>query len=78
MCHKQDQRFFILKEWGCVTTFSNKRVVDTSQLVFIGVKPHLVLQVLKEIYDNVTGNHVIVSIANGITTTTIEQVLHVL
>ena len=43
-------------------------------MVFIGVKPHLVLQVLKEIYDNVTGQHIIVSVANGITTTTFEKV----
>ena len=58
-----------------MTTFSNKRVADSSQMVFIGVKPHLVLQILKEIYDNVTGNHVIVSIANGLTTATFEQVM---
>ena len=50
--------------------------MDTSQLVFIGVKPHLVLKVLKEVHDNVLGNHVIVSIANGIKTTTFEQVSH--
>ncbi|XP_028401530.1 pyrroline-5-carboxylate reductase 3-like [Dendronephthya gigantea] len=67
----------IWKEWGCVTSFSNKRVVDTSQMVFIGVKPHLVLQVLKEIHDNVTGQHIIVSVANGITTTTFEKSLPV-
>ena len=50
--------------------------METSKLVFIGVKPHLVLQVLKEVHDNVSGNHVIVSIANGIKTTTFEQVYY--
>ena len=63
----------IWKEWGCVTTFSNKQVADSSQMVFVGVKPHLVLQILKEIYKNVNGDHIIVSIANGLTTTTFEQ-----
>ena len=44
-------------------------------MAFIGVKPHLVLQILKEVYDNITGNHLVVSLANGITTETFEQVL---
>lgn len=51
--------------------------MKSSQVVFIGVKPHLVLHVLKEIYDNISGDHVVVSVANGITTQVFEQVVHV-
>ena len=52
-------------------------MVQHSQFVIIAVKPHLVLSVIEEVHQTIiSGVHVIVSVANGITTSAFEQVLH--
>ena len=50
-------------------------MVKESKYVVIGVKPHVVLPVLQEVYESIISSfHVIVSVANGITTSTFEEV----
>ena len=52
-------------------------MVQNSQFVIIAVKPHLVLSVIEEVHQTIiSGVHVIVSVANGITTSAFEQVPH--
>ena len=60
---------------GCQTTLVNKEVVEHSDVIFIAVKPHLVIQVAQEIESFVDpSKHLIVSIAAAITTDVIEAV----
>ena len=60
---------------GCQTTLVNKEVVEHSDVIFIAVKPHLVIQVAQEIKSSVDpSKHLIVSIAAAITTDVIEAV----
>ncbi|KAI2652328.1 pyrroline-5-carboxylate reductase 3 isoform X2 [Labeo rohita] len=63
------------QERGISVTHSNVEVVDRSRLVFLAVKPHLVSKVLNGISQNVTQEHVIVSMAAGITLETLEELL---
>ena len=58
-------------------TRSNITAVKQSKVVFIAVKPHIVSTVLREVYDHVTSNHIIVSIAGGITLETLEKVCQI-
>ncbi|CAH3032426.1 unnamed protein product [Porites lobata] len=61
------------KEMGCQTTLVNKEVVEHSDVIFIAVKPNLVIQVAQEIESSVDpSKHLIVSIAVAITTDVIE------
>lgn len=63
------------KEKGVSVTHSNHEVVGGSCLIFLAVKPHIIPQVLKEISQNVTKEHIIVSMAAGITIATLEELL---
>ncbi|XP_076844324.1 pyrroline-5-carboxylate reductase 3 isoform X2 [Brachyhypopomus gauderio] len=60
---------------GVVVTHSNEEVVQHSRLVFLAVKPHLVSTVLNGISKHVTPQHILVSIAAGVTLETLEQLL---
>ncbi len=60
---------------GIVTTADNQQVVNESDLLVLAVKPKDVEIVLKNIRDPlIPHNHLLVSIAAGIRTKTIEQV----
>ncbi|KAJ8377038.1 hypothetical protein SKAU_G00076180 [Synaphobranchus kaupii] len=63
------------RDMGVAVTHSNAEVVNTSRLVFLAVKPHLLPVVLREIADLVTREHVIVSVAAGVTIATVEELL---
>ncbi|XP_042602777.1 pyrroline-5-carboxylate reductase 3 [Cyprinus carpio] len=63
------------QERGVSITHANDEVVDRSRLVFLAVKPHLVPKVLNGISGNVTQEHIIVSMAAGITLETLEELL---
>lgn len=65
---------FGFQELGVTVTHSNTEVVSGSDVVFVAVKPHLVAPVLNEISVHVTGRHIIVSVAAGVTLATLEQV----
>jgi pyrroline-5-carboxylate reductase len=58
-----------------MTTADNQQVVNKSDLLVLAVKPKDVENVLKNIRDPLLPkNHLLISIAAGIRTTTIEQV----
>uniref|UniRef100_A0A3B4H9H5 Pyrroline-5-carboxylate reductase 3 n=1 Tax=Pundamilia nyererei TaxID=303518 RepID=A0A3B4H9H5_9CICH len=63
------------QELGIAVTHSNIEVVCGSDVVFVAVKPHLVPLVLKEVTQHVTGRHMIVSVAAGVTLATLEELL---
>ncbi|XP_068599771.1 pyrroline-5-carboxylate reductase 3 [Brachionichthys hirsutus] len=65
------------QELGVPVTHSNTEVVCGSDVVFVAVKPHLVPPVLREISPHVTGRHIIVSVAAGVTLATMEELLPV-
>ncbi|MDX1951218.1 MAG: pyrroline-5-carboxylate reductase [Verrucomicrobiota bacterium] len=56
-------------------TGDNREVVRKAQVLFIAVKPDQVRELLREIQGEVTANHLIVSIAAGIPTSTLENQL---
>ncbi len=62
------------QELGISITHSNTEVVCGSDVVFVAVKPHLVPPVLNEISQHVTDRHIIVSVAAGVTLSTLEEV----
>lgn len=62
------------QELGIPITHSNIEVVCGSDVVFVAVKPHLVPLVLNEISQHVTDRHIIVSVAAGVTLSTLEEV----
>ena len=60
---------------GCQTTHVNKEVVECSDVVFLAVKPHLIVPVIKEVISSIDpSKHLIVSVAAAITTEVIEVV----
>ncbi|XP_064190426.1 pyrroline-5-carboxylate reductase 3 isoform X3 [Anguilla rostrata] len=63
------------REMGVGITHSNTEVVSSSRLVFLAVKPHLVPGVLQEIASHVTREHIVVSVAAGVTVATVEALL---
>uniref|UniRef100_A0A8P4KJG0 Pyrroline-5-carboxylate reductase 3 n=1 Tax=Dicentrarchus labrax TaxID=13489 RepID=A0A8P4KJG0_DICLA len=63
------------QELGIPITHSNIEVVCGSDVVFVAVKPHLVSLVLNEISQHVTDRHIIVSVAAGVTLSTLEELL---
>lgn len=62
------------QERGVSVTHSNDEVVERSRLVFLAVKPHLVPKVLNGISRNVTQEHIIISMAAGVTLEALEEV----
>lgn len=72
----ENQRKFVASHLGINTTDDNQQVVKQSDLLILAVKPKDVEKVLKNIHDSLQPqNHLLVSIAAGIRTTTIEQLL---
>ncbi|CAF4110102.1 unnamed protein product [Rotaria sp. Silwood2] len=72
----ENQRKIVTSQLGIVTTASNKQVVNESSLLILAVKPKDVETVLNDIRDPfIPQSHLLVSIAAGIRTTTIEKLL---
>ncbi|CAF0715256.1 unnamed protein product [Adineta steineri] len=72
----ENQRNIVTSQLGIVTTADNREVVKESDLLILAVKPKDVESVLKTIREPLLPHyHLLVSIAAGIRTTTIEQLL---
>lgn len=54
-------------EVGTVTAQSAPELTNACDIVFLAIKPHIVPAVLKEIASTIKSNHVLVSIAAGVT-----------
>lgn len=63
------------RETGIKTTQDNKEVVQNADLIILAVKPNTVGDVLKELKNDITKKHLIVSIAAGIPLSFIETSL---
>ncbi|XP_048867762.1 pyrroline-5-carboxylate reductase 3 [Brienomyrus brachyistius] len=63
------------KELGAAVTHCNTEAVAASRLIFLAVKPHLVPAILREVAPRVTREHVVVSVAAGVTIATLEELL---
>jgi pyrroline-5-carboxylate reductase len=63
------------KKLGIATTLSNGEAVRKSQLVLLCVKPQTVEDVLRQVTDDLTPNHLVVSVAASVTTAFMESIL---
>ncbi|MGH0132079.1 UNVERIFIED_CONTAM: hypothetical protein FKN15_027700 [Acipenser sinensis] len=61
------------KECGVRTTHCNTEVVRVSRVLFLAVKPRIIPSILQEVSAVVTPQHIIVSVAAGVTVATLEQ-----
>merc|ERR1719402_608124 len=60
---------------GASFTTVNQEIVDKANIIFLCVKPHLLLGVLDEISSAVKGNQLFISVAAGVTLTAMENKL---
>ncbi|XP_022358137.1 pyrroline-5-carboxylate reductase 3 [Enhydra lutris kenyoni] len=60
---------------GCQTTHSNREVLQNCLLVFFATKPHVLPTVLAEVAPVVTSEHILVSVAAGVSLSTLEELL---
>ncbi|XP_011793460.1 PREDICTED: pyrroline-5-carboxylate reductase 3 isoform X2 [Colobus angolensis palliatus] len=58
---------------GCQTTHSNQEVLQSCLLVIFATKPHILPAVLAEVAPVVTAEHILVSVAAGVSLSTLEE-----
>src|SRR5437867_6643459 len=71
----QERLEILKKKLGVETTLSNSEAVRKSQLVLLCVKPQTVAEVLRQISDDLTANHVVISVAASVTIQFMENLL---
>ncbi|XP_037351456.1 pyrroline-5-carboxylate reductase 3 isoform X2 [Talpa occidentalis] len=70
-----DRNLCRFRALGCQTTHSNQEVLRSCTLVFLATKPHVLPSVLVEVAPVVTDKHVLVSVAAGVSLSTLEELL---
>ena len=70
-----DKELQWIRHLGCNVTLNNKEILEKNQTVLLAVKPQILPKVLKEIAPAVTEDHLILSVAAGITSSKIEKML---
>jgi pyrroline-5-carboxylate reductase len=68
-----ERRDYIIRTIGATATADNIEVVRSSDVIIMAVKPNHVGPVLNELKPYMTGNHLLISIAAGITLDYMEQ-----
>ena len=63
------------KETGAASTEDNSVVVDRAQIIILAVKPGQLVDLLQQIREHVTGEHLFISIAAGVPLKRIESAL---
>ncbi len=63
------------KKFGIETTLSNGEAVRKSQLILLAVKPQTAEEVLRQVADDLTPRHVVISVAASVTTKFMESLL---
>jgi pyrroline-5-carboxylate reductase len=63
------------KKLGVKTTLSNGEAVRKSRIVLLCVKPQVVEEVLRQIADDMTPSHVLISVAASVSTRFMENIL---
>lgn len=69
----EDRRNHLKKAFGINTTSENKEAVKKSEIIILAVKPQVMPIVLEDIGPVVTSDHLVVSIAAGITIHSLEK-----
>ena len=69
----EEARSALMRETGVTVTDSNARVAQTSDVLILAVKPQSMAHVLEHLRRVVTAEHLIVSIAAGVSVATIES-----
>ncbi|XP_062987264.1 pyrroline-5-carboxylate reductase 3 [Elgaria multicarinata webbii] len=70
-----DRNLGKFQDFDCKTTHRNLEVLENSTFVFLATKPHIIPSVLREIAPAVTPDHVVISMAAGVTLQTLEELL---
>uniref|UniRef100_A0A287D276 Pyrroline-5-carboxylate reductase 3 n=1 Tax=Ictidomys tridecemlineatus TaxID=43179 RepID=A0A287D276_ICTTR len=70
-----DRNLCHFRALGCQTTHSNQEVLQSCSLVIFATKPQVLPAVLKEVAPVVTAEHVLVSVAAGVSLSTLEELL---
>lgn len=63
------------RETGATVTEDNRVVLEKSRVIILAVKPGQVADMLREVQDTVSADHLFISIAAGVTTAKIESAL---
>jgi pyrroline-5-carboxylate reductase len=71
----QERIDLIQKNFGIKVTLSNGEAVRKSQLVLLCVKPQAVEEVLRQVADDLTPKHVLISVAASVSTRFMENIL---
>ena len=66
---------FVQKKLGVKVTLSNGEAVRKAHLVLLCVKPQVVEEVLRQIADDMTPAHVLISVAASVSTRFMENIL---
>ncbi|KAM6171277.1 pyrroline-5-carboxylate reductase 3 isoform 1-T1 [Erethizon dorsatum] len=75
LCHFQPPVLVTIQALGCQTTHSNQEVLQRCSLVIFATKPQVLPAVLTEVAPVVTAEHVLVSVAAGVSLSTLEELL---
>ncbi|XP_078087417.1 pyrroline-5-carboxylate reductase 3 [Mustelus asterias] len=70
-----NNNLYKFKEAGMKTTHCNTSVVENCNILFLSVKPHILPEALRDISPFVRPEHIIVSVAAGVTIKTLEKFL---
>nr|AFM86822.1 putative pyrroline-5-carboxylate reductase-like variant 2 [Callorhinchus milii] len=70
-----DKNLIQFKNGGMQTTHCNESVLRSCSVIFLTIKPNILPTVLGEIYSLVTPEHLLISVAAGITVQTLEKLL---
>ena len=63
------------RSWASRRRLSNGEAVRKSQLVLLCVKPQMVEEVLRQVADDLTANHLLISVAASVSTGFMENIL---
>mmetsp|Transcript_24711 Transcript_24711/g.40089 ORF Transcript_24711/g.40089 Transcript_24711/m.40089 type:complete len:240 (-) Transcript_24711:2951-3670(-) len=62
-----------VKAFGCTALDSNVELVKKCRVIFLGVKPYMIQDVLKEVKEHITDDKLIISIALGLRLETLQK-----
>jgi pyrroline-5-carboxylate reductase len=71
----QERLEILKKKLGIETTLSNSEAVQKAHLVLLCVKPQTVEDVLRQVSDDLTPNHLVISVAASVTMKFMESIL---
>lgn len=74
-CLRMERKSEVKEKTGVSFCEDNKELVKSSEYVVLAVKPQVYPQVLEEIRDSVRDQQIVISIAPGITTTSVKESL---